>query len=252
MSSLLTKSEAQGVLLASLFERFLDITGDTVEAIGGTGAAYPLVGTLMVVVGDPVGKALAGVGEGGKEGILKKLFPDGAPEALDLAECHRVVRGAADVLNSLAAEHLLELRLPSPGDELPPVVGENLPGRSPLAYCAFHHFQDSVGCLLPEEAVAHDVSRMIIDDSHQVDPEHSLELESKDIDLPQGVRDLPLEATHLRVTGFRWWRRIAEVGVVDYSTHCFRRHLEPLVPPQLVADPPHPHLGVGTTELLDA
>jgi len=85
MSSLLAKGEAQGILLAALFESFLHVTGDTVEAIGGAGTVYPLVGTLMVVVGDPVGKALTGVGEGGEDGVLEKLFPDGTPETLDFA-----------------------------------------------------------------------------------------------------------------------------------------------------------------------
>ena len=63
MSSLLSQGEAQGVLLAALLEGFLHVTGDTVEAIGGTGAVYSLMRALMVVVGDPVGKTLAGVGE---------------------------------------------------------------------------------------------------------------------------------------------------------------------------------------------
>ncbi len=70
MSSLLTKGKTQSVLLTALTESFLHVTGDTVETIGGTGAVYPLVRTLMVVVGDPVGKALTGIGEGCKDRIF--------------------------------------------------------------------------------------------------------------------------------------------------------------------------------------
>lgn len=53
-SSLLAKRQLQGVLFASLPERFFHIVGHAVEAVGGTKPVYPLVGTLVVVVADPV------------------------------------------------------------------------------------------------------------------------------------------------------------------------------------------------------
>ncbi len=251
MSSLLTKGQAQGVLLAALFEGFLHVTSDAVEAIGGAGAVDPLVRTLMVVVGDPVGKTLTGVGEGGKDGVFKELSPDSAPETLDLAQCHRMVGGAAHVLHTLATEHLLELRLAPPGYELSAIVGEDLPRRSPLADASPHYFQDRLGCLLPEETVTHDVPGVVVDDSHQVDPEHPLELEGEDIDLPQGVRYLSLEAPYLGLSGFGGRGRVAKISVVDHPTDRFGTHLEPLVAPQLVTDAPHSHLGIGAAKLLD-
>ena len=159
--------------------------------------------------------------------------------------------GAAHVLHTLTAEHLLELRLAPPGDELPAVVREDLPRCSPLADGSPHHFQDRLGRLLPEEAVTHDIPRVIVDNPHQVDPEHPLELEGEDVDLPQGIRYLPLEAPYLGISGFGGRGRVAKIGVVDDTTDRFGGYFEPLVAPQLVADAPHSHLGVGTTELLD-
>jgi len=44
----------QSVFPASLLERFLHIVGHAIEAVGWTKPLYALVGTLVVVVADPV------------------------------------------------------------------------------------------------------------------------------------------------------------------------------------------------------
>ena len=101
MSSLLTQGETQGVLLTALLERFLHVTGDSVEAIGGAGAFYPLVGTLVVVVGNPVVKAPAGIRKGNKHRFFQKLPPNGLPEPFDLSQCHRMLWSASNVVYAL-------------------------------------------------------------------------------------------------------------------------------------------------------
>jgi Na+-transporting NADH:ubiquinone oxidoreductase subunit NqrA len=53
-SSLLTKGQLQGVFPASLPERFLHVIGHPIEAVGRTKTVYALVGTLVVIVSDPV------------------------------------------------------------------------------------------------------------------------------------------------------------------------------------------------------
>ena len=115
-------------------------------------------------------EALTGIGKESEHGIQKKLFPYGTPEPLDLAERHRVMRGAADVLHALTAEHFLKLCLAAPGDELPAVVRKDLPGSTPLADGALDNFQDGIGCLLAEQAVAHDIAGVVINNADQVDP----------------------------------------------------------------------------------
>lgn len=53
-SSLLAKGQLQGVLPASLPERFLHVIGHPIEAISRTKPVYALMGTLVVVIPDPV------------------------------------------------------------------------------------------------------------------------------------------------------------------------------------------------------
>jgi hypothetical protein len=53
-SSLLAKGQLQGVFPASLPERFLHVIGHPIEAISRTKPLYTLVGTLVVVIPDPV------------------------------------------------------------------------------------------------------------------------------------------------------------------------------------------------------
>jgi hypothetical protein len=139
---------------------------------------------LVIVIGNPVSQPLACVCKGGKKGFLQELLPDRFPEPLDLAQCHRMSRGTAHVANTLALENLLEPGLAPPRSKLSTIVRQDLPRCAPLAYGSLDHFQHRLCRLLPEKPVPHDVAGMIVDDSHQVDRIHPLELEGKDIDLP--------------------------------------------------------------------
>jgi len=82
---LLSQSQTQRVVLATLLHRFFHVVGDAVEPIRGTGPVEPLVRTLVVVIVNPVLQPTAGVGERGEHGILEKLAPNRLPEPLDLA-----------------------------------------------------------------------------------------------------------------------------------------------------------------------
>jgi hypothetical protein len=138
----------------------------------------------MVVVADPVIEALAGVGERSEHRVLQKLGPDRFPEPLDLAQGHRVVRGRAHVADALTLEHFLKLGLPTPGRELPAIIGKDLTRRAPLADRALHHLKNGLGGLLAEQAMADDVAGMIVDDTDQVYRIHALQFEGEDVDLP--------------------------------------------------------------------
>jgi hypothetical protein len=143
-SSLLAKRQLQGVLPASLLERFPHVVGHAIEAVGGTKPFDALMRTLVVVIADPVIKPLRGVGKGSKVSVLQKLGPYGFPEPLDLAQGHGVVRSRANVRYTLTLKNLLELGLATPGGELPAIVREYLPGSSPLAYSALEDFEHSL------------------------------------------------------------------------------------------------------------
>ena len=69
MSSLLSQSQTQCVVLTALLECFLYVSGNTVKSVRRTGTVYTLMGTLMIIVGNPVVESLAGIGKGGKKSI---------------------------------------------------------------------------------------------------------------------------------------------------------------------------------------
>jgi len=124
----------------------------------------------MVVVLHPVIQPLTGIGKRGKHRFAQKFMPDRLPETLDLTKRHRVMGSTTDMPDSLLFEHLLEARLTSPVHKLPAVVRQDLTWRTPLAKRALGYLKHSRCRLLAEEAPAHQIPRVVIDDPHQVDP----------------------------------------------------------------------------------
>ena len=153
----LAQGQTQRIVLATLPYGFVHVVGDPIEPIRRTGPVEPLVRTLVVVVVNPVLQPTAGVRERGEHGLLEKLPPDRLPEALDLAQRHRMLRSTAHMLHALLSQHLLEACLPTPSHELAAVVRENLAWRTPLADRALQHFEDRIRILLPEEPPARQV-----------------------------------------------------------------------------------------------
>ena len=82
---LLSQSQTQRVVLATLLHRFFHVVGDPVEPIRRTRTVQSLVRALVVVIVNPVLQPTAGVGERGEHGLLEKLAPDRLPKPLDLA-----------------------------------------------------------------------------------------------------------------------------------------------------------------------
>jgi hypothetical protein len=146
--------------------------------------------------------------------------------------------------NALTLKHLLKSTLPSPSYELSPIVGENLTRRTPLANSATHHFQYRLCRLLTEQSVSHKIPRVVVDDTDQIHPVHSLELEREDVDLPQCIGQRPLKTTHLRRPTLWLRRSLSQPGVVDDSPHCFGAYRHPIVASELVTDAPHALIGV--------
>ena len=80
-----------------------------------------LVRPLVVVILHPPAYAFPRLLEGRKTRPVQELFPDRLPEPFDLAQGLRVVRSAADMLDPVACQFLLELGLAIPTRILPPV-----------------------------------------------------------------------------------------------------------------------------------
>ena len=89
---LLAKGQLESVLFAALLHCLGNIVSYAVETICRTSTIDSLMRTLVVVVLHPVVQALAGIGKRGKHSLAQKFPPNRLPEALDLAQGHRVMR----------------------------------------------------------------------------------------------------------------------------------------------------------------
>jgi hypothetical protein len=248
---LLAQGKPQGVFPAPLPRRLFDVLRQPIEPVGRAPAPDPLVRSLVIVIGYPVGDTLAGIGKGGKEGFGYELLPDRLPEPLDLPECHGMTWCTADMADALPLEHLLKPCLPPPGSKLPPVVRQDLSGGSPLADGSLDHLKHCFSRLLPEQPMPHDIAGVIVDDAHQVDRIHPFELIGEDIDLPQGVGQCLLEAFHPGCLPFGLKGRIAKTCLVDYPANCLGTYLNPFVPFELIPDATDTGLRVFYALLLD-
>jgi len=120
--------EFQGILLKPLFDRLSQIGGDLEETVRRAKPPDPLVGPLMVVILYPQGRAFHRLLEAPKLPPLQELPQKRLPQALNLAERHRVMRAGTDMLDAVFLQLLLEAGLAPPVGVLPPVVSQNLLG----------------------------------------------------------------------------------------------------------------------------
>ena len=91
----------QHVVANALFQGLAQLVLNLKEAIGRAQPADALVGPAVVVVLDPEANPLAGGLEVLELGAGEELAPDRAPEALNLAEGHRVLGTGANVGDAL-------------------------------------------------------------------------------------------------------------------------------------------------------
>jgi hypothetical protein len=122
------EGEFQGILLKPLLDGLSQIGGDLKEAVRRAQSSDPLVGPLMVVILYPQGGTFHRLLEAVKLRPLEELPQKRLPQALNLAERHRVVGAGADVLDAVFLQLLLEAGLPPPVGVLPPVVRQHLLG----------------------------------------------------------------------------------------------------------------------------
>ena len=151
-------------LLNDLPERLLNDK----EPIRRTHALQTLMGPLVVVVFHPQPDALPRLLEGGELRTAQELLPDRLPEPLDLAQCHRVMRLAADVVDVVLLEFHLEPRLASPRGILPPVVGEHFLGHAVFGHGAAIEFQHVLAGLAAEQLQPDQIARVVIHEANQI------------------------------------------------------------------------------------
>jgi len=169
---------------------------------------------LVIVILHPPAQALPRLLEGRKARPADEFFPDRLPEPLDLPKRLRMVRTAADMLDPVPCQFLLELGFPVPACILPPIVRQHLLGCPVRPNTSPEHLHQIVGRLAAEDLQGRDVTGMVVDEPDQVGiparpqpfggpDSFPAKLEGKDIALPHLIGRGTLEKARLRRVGRR-------------------------------------------------
>lgn len=186
----------QHVFANPLLQGLAQLVLDFKKAVGRTKPADPLMGPLVVVVLNPQSDPDAGCLKVIELGAGEKLTPDAAPETLDLAKGHRMLRLRANVGHPVLAQLLLEAARTAPGGILPAVVREHLTRHPILADGAPVEFDDGLGGLTAEQLRPDHEARIVIEVGNQIGVA-TPETEGEDVALPHLVGGGPLEAPRL-------------------------------------------------------
>jgi hypothetical protein len=162
------EGELQDVRLDAALDDLAEFLGDPEEAIGRAEPVQALVRAPMVVMLHPEPDPLAGGLEAVELRPRQELLPDGFPEALDLAQRHRVMRSALEVVHPVLLELGLEAGGTPPARELPALVGEHLLGHPVLRHCPAVDLEDVLRGLAAEHIEPHDIPRVIVNEADQV------------------------------------------------------------------------------------
>lgn len=184
--------QLQNVRLDALLDRHTQWLLDAEEPVGRAQTIETLMRALVVVILHPQAHALPRLLEGGELGAAEELIPDRFPEPLDFAQRHRVMRLAADVVDVVLLEFLLEPRLAPPRGVLPPVVGQHFLGHAVVGHGAAIDFQHVLAGLAVEQLQPDQIARVVIHEADQVGL-LAADADGADIALPQLHRRRPLK-----------------------------------------------------------
>ena len=129
----------QHIVLNATLDNLAQLLGNGKEAIGRTQPLQGLMRPPMVVVLHPQPNPFAGRLEAVKLGALQELFPEGLPEAFDLAQGHGMMRPALNVVHPILAQLCLEASGPAPTRVLASLVGEHLFRHAVVSHCPAVH-----------------------------------------------------------------------------------------------------------------
>ena len=224
------------VLLHARLERLAQLRLDLEEPVGGAHALDALMRAFVVVILDPELDPLAGGLEGIELGAHQEVLPDGGPEALDLAEGHRVMRPGLEVSHAILLELGLEAAGAAPGGVLAAVVGEHLLGRLILANGDPIDLDDRGRSGTAEQVRPDHEPRVIIQEGDEVGVT-SAEPEGEDVRLPHLIGRGPFEETgpgDIALLGRGCLGQ--QVRVMQVTTNCFRTGWEQEPAPEPLAD----------------
>ena len=202
----------------------------------------------VVVVLHPPREALPRLLERLEARLHQELVLERLPQPLDLPQRLRMLGRAAEVMDVVLRQFLLEPRLPAPDGILPAVVGQHLPGHAVLPHRLAVDLQHALRRVAAIQPQPHDVPRVVIQEGDDVRhlPEDAV---VRDVALPQLIRRRALEPP---------WRRFAPVANLlrrlhqpfadELLPHLLRTGPQPEPLPQQLRDPPHPLPGLSVLE----
>ena len=206
---------------------------------------------LVVVVFHPVRQTLPRLFKSLEPRPVQILLLQRLPEPLDLPQCHRMMRGTADVMDVVLFQFLLELRHAPPARVLPPVVRQHLlrDAERPRGHAVrLHHIFTGLAPVQPQRR---DVAGVVIDEPDDIGHLAQNRVVG-DVRLPHLVRHRRLEASRGRLgfaAGFGF--RQNTIGGLQLPAHRLRARLQKEEPLQHLRDPPGPLAGIAALQLRD-
>jgi hypothetical protein len=155
LARLLLARQSQRVGFHVLLDRGPHLRRRPEEPVSRHQPRQPLMRPLEVVVLDEVGQPVVQVLVVGEHRPRQVLVPQRLPEALDLAQCLRVLWPALAVGDPVLAQQLLEGGLPPPGRVLPPLVGQHFPGLTVQRDASLQRLEDQLPTLVVCQRVRH-------------------------------------------------------------------------------------------------
>ena len=222
---LAAQGHLQQVFLDAGLDGFAQFAGDLKEAVRRTKTFDALVGPLVVVIFDPEPDPLPGRFETFELRPGQELLPDRLPEALDLAERHRVMGPGFEMSDAALLEFRLEAGRAPPAGVLPAVVGEHLLGRVVFAHGHPEDLQHVLGGLAAKDIRPHQIPGVIIQEADQIGIA-AAQPKGEDIRLPHLVGRGPLEEAGTDQIAPRFGRALNQVFLMESMADGLRTGLE--------------------------
>lgn len=216
------QGQFEEIFLNPCLDGFAEIMLDLEVAVRGTEAFNALMRPLVVVIFDPEFDPLAGGVEGIKLGADQKVLPERGPEALDLAQRHRMLRARFEMRDAILFELRFEPTDTAPSGVLATIVGEHLLGWLELADGHPIDFDHRRCRGTAKQIHADDKPRVIIQEGDEVGVAPA-EPEGEDVRLPHLVGRGPLEEARAGQIPLLGWSAFGhQLGGVQVATHRFR------------------------------
>jgi hypothetical protein len=209
---------------------------DRKEPIRRAEVTERLVRPAVVVVLDPRLHPLLRLLEAVELRAGKEVRPDRLPEPLDLTQGLRVMRGAAEVMDTVFLKLRFKPRLPAPVGVLPAIVRQHLLGQAILAHRPPIHFQHVLGGLTAIEPQPDQVAGVIVHEPNQIGV-LTAEANRANVALPHLIGRRPLEEPRLgRILDRLAPVRLDQLLLVQHAPHGLATDRQQPPPTQPLAD----------------